>query len=77
MDEDGEIVFTGREPRAKRYLRNVQEGIPPDTLIPSELVGFNKDGTGELADLFGDKVFDQPKPTALLKCLFRISRSID
>ena len=77
MDDRGEIVFTGKEPKAKRYLKNVQEGIPPSTLLDSDLVGFNKDGTEELYKIFGDKVFDQPKPTKLIKYLMKIQRKID
>lgn len=79
MDEQGKIVFTGKDPKAKRYLKDVQEGVPPNTLLPVELVGFNKDGTSELAEIFGDqgKMFDQPKPTSLIKWLMRISRKID
>jgi adenine-specific DNA-methyltransferase len=79
MEKKGKIVFSGKEPKAKRYLKEVQEGVPPDTLIPSELGGFNKDGTAELAKIFGEeiKIFDQPKPTSLIKWLMRIKRKID
>lgn len=70
MEKKGEIVFTGKEPKAKRYLKNVQEGVPPDTLLDNKIVGFNKDGTSELLKMFSDKkVFDQPKPVSLIKYL--------
>ena len=73
MARSGEIVFRGKEPKAKRYLKNVQEGVPPNTLLDNELVGFNKDGTIELLELFDDKkVFDQPKPVSLIKYLLSI-----
>ena len=73
MEESDEIVFRGKEPKAKRYLKDVQEGVPPDTLLDNELVGFNKDGTTELLELFGNKkVFDQPKPVSLIKYLLSI-----
>jgi len=91
-DANGEIVFkgdqlrkkngtiaryTGAEPQAKTYLARVQEGVPPDTLLRSELVGFAKDGTSEMKQIFGEKVFDQPKPTALIKFLLRVRRKVD
>ena len=73
MDEAGEIDFRGGEPKARRYLRRVQEGVPPSTLLPAEEVGFNKDGTAELSRIFGGrKVFNQPKPVALVKYLLSI-----
>ena len=62
--KDGSVVVhKGRTPLAKRYFKDVREGVPPDTLLPTELVGFSKDGTAEMMGIFGDKVFDQPKPT--------------
>jgi len=91
-DANGEIVFkgdqlrkkngtiaryTGAKPQAKTYLARVQEGVPPDTLLRSELVGFAKDGTSEMKQIFGEKVFDQPKPTALIKFLLRVRRKVD
>lgn len=92
MDKEGIIVFNGTKlgkkdgtdttfrgsvPVAKRYLKNVQEGVPPDTLLHSEIVGFSKDGTAEAMAIFGDKVFDQPKPSSLIKFLLSIKRSVD
>jgi adenine-specific DNA-methyltransferase len=76
--KDGSITrYTGSEPQAKTYLLRVQEGVPPDTLLRSELVGFAKDGTSELKQIFGEKVFDQPKPSTLIKFLLRIRRKVD
>lgn len=73
MEKRLEIVFNGKEPRAKRYLKDVQEGVPPNTLLDNELVGFNKDGTIQLLDIFNNKkVFDQPKPVNLIKYLLSI-----
>jgi len=71
------IVHKGKTPLAKRWLKDVREGVPPDTLLPSNLVGFSKDGTAEMMQIFGDKVFQQPKPTSLVKFLLRIHRGID
>ena len=78
MEEEGRIDFSGTEPRAKRYLSEVQEGQPPDVFLSSEIVGFNADGTRELREIFGQGgVFPQPKPTKLIKFLLEILRSDD
>lgn len=86
-DNKNEIVFAGdkltkttgknievkaKEPQMKRYLKNVQVGVPPNTLLPNEEVGFNKDGTTLLREMFDSKVFDQPKPVNLIKYLLLI-----
>ena len=52
MEHEGRIVFSGNEPRAKRYLSEVQEGQPPDVFLSPEIVGFNKEGTTELRNIF-------------------------
>ena len=72
MEEQGRIVFNG-EPKAKRYLAEVQRGVPPNTILASEDVGFNSDGTRELRAVLGsDKVFSQPKPTRLIGYLLQL-----
>ena len=78
MESEGRIDFSGSEPRAKRYLAEVQEGQPPDAVLSPELVGFNADGTRELREIFGEGgVFSQPKPSKLVKFLLEIIRSKD
>ena len=78
MEEEDRLDFSGNEPRAKRYLSNVQEGQPPDTYLSPDTVGFNSEGTRELRDIFGEGgVFPQPKPTKLIKFLMEILRSPD
>ena len=78
MERENRMDFSGKEPMAKRYLAEVQEGQPPDTLLPSEIVGFNATGTRELRDVFGrGGVFPQPKPTKLVAFLLEILRSKD
>ena len=70
MDGDRRIVFGGKNPMAKRYLADVQEGRPPDTILDVKKVGFNRDGTRDLRAALGeDKAFPQPKPVALVKYL--------
>ena len=78
MEEESRLNFSGNEPRAKRYLSEVQEGQPPDAVLSPDNVGFNADGTRELREIFGaGGVFPQPKPTKLIKFLMEILRSPD
>ena len=78
MENENRIDFSGSEPRAKRYLAEVQEGQPPDAILAPEIVGFNSDGTRELAEIFErGGVFPQPKTVKLMKFLLEILRSQD
>ena len=78
MEREGRIDFSGNEPRAKRYLSEVQEGQPPDVFLSPEIVGFNKEGTSELRNIFGEGgVFPQPKPIKFIKFLLELLRSKD
>lgn len=73
MEENNQLNFDGKHPRAKRYLNEVQIGQPPDTLMKEEKVGFNSEGTRILAEILGtDKVFSQPKPPRLIEYLVSI-----
>ena len=75
MEREGRLDFSGSEPRAKRYLADVQEGRPPDTLLPAEVVRFNATGTTTLAEIFGEGgKFPQPKPFQLIQHLLEIIR---
>ena len=78
MEREGRIDFSGNEPRAKRYLSDVQEGQPPDVILSPEVVGFNSEGTSELRNLFGEGgVFAQPKPVRFVKFLLELLRCKD
>ena len=78
MEKEGRIDFSGNEPRAKRYLSEVQEGQPPDVFLSPEIVGFNSEGTSELRNIFGEGgVFAQPKPVRFVKFLLELLRSKD
>ncbi len=78
LEREGRIVFGRKEPMAKRYLSAVQEGRPPDTFLSPKDVGFNKDGTSELSEIFGSGgVFSQPKPTKLIRFLIGLLRDPD
>ncbi|MFH2003728.1 MAG: site-specific DNA-methyltransferase, partial [Bacteroidota bacterium] len=70
----GEIVFTGAEPKAKRYLKDVQEGRPPDALLSPKDVRFNSNGTTLLRRMLGGGAFTQPKPVELIRYLLTMIR---
>jgi adenine-specific DNA-methyltransferase len=75
MEADNRIVFGNGDPKAKRYLNEVQEGQPPNTILSPEDVGFNLDGTKDLSSLLqSDKVFSQPKPIKLIRFLLELLR---
>ena len=75
MESENRIAFSGSEPRAKRYLADVQEGRPPDVILDPELVGFNATGTRTLSQIFGKGgVFPQPKPVQLIRFLMELLR---
>ena len=76
MECENRIDFSGKEPKAKRYLAEVQEGQPPNAFLSPSNVGFNADGTRELREVFGEGGrFPQPKPVKLMKFLIEILRS--
>ncbi len=78
LEEDRRIDFSGKEPRIKRYLSEVQEGQPPDAVLKPEDVGFNADGTRTLRDVFGEGgVFPQPKPVQLVRFLVELVNDPD
>ena len=78
MEQENRIAFERGEPKAKRYLAEVQKGVPPNTVLSPEDVGFNAEGTRELREVLGaDKVFPQPKPTRLVRYLLQLANDTD
>src|SRR5665213_107393 len=77
MDEEGEIDFRRDEPQARRYLKDVQEGRPPDAFLDPALVGYNSYGTTLLRRMLGGGVFAQPKPVELISHLLTLVRDKD
>lgn len=51
------------------------DGVTPRSLLVEKEHGRNRDGTQELTDLLGPKVFNNPKPTKLLVHLVKIGAS--
>lgn len=66
---DNRIVFgkTGKgKPQLKRFLSDAQnKGMTPKSLWDD--CGTATDGTKELQNIFGEKIFDTPKPTLFIK----------
>ena len=50
--------------------------VTVSTKLPED-IGMSQDGTKEMTDLFGSKVFSYPKPTALLAYLLKIATKED
>ena len=77
-EDDNRLAFDKGDIKAKRYLKEVQEGQPPNTILAAEDVGFNSDGTRQLREvLCTDKTFTQPKPVQLVSFLMTLLRSPD
>lgn len=76
---DNRIVFgkTGNsKPQLKRFLKEAQDkGLTPKSLWDD--CGTATEGTKEILDLFGDKVFDTPKPVGFIKKIIELATSDD
>lgn len=72
---DGRIVFgkTGNsKPQLKRFLTEARDkGLTPKSLWDD--CGTATDGTKEIMDLFGAKVFDTPKPIEFIKKIIELA----
>jgi adenine-specific DNA-methyltransferase len=74
--KDNRISFgkTGLNvPRIKRFLTEVQAGIVPVSLLKYKEVGSGQDGTNDLKNIFGEQIFDFPKPIKLINHILKIS----
>jgi len=61
---------------AKQYL-DPSASKPPVTLWPHDEVGHNHEAQEEIADIFGPRIFETPKPTRLLKRILQIATNPD
>ncbi len=74
MEQNNRIVFNGKNPMAKRYLSEVAEGRKSSTFWDGSEVGYNLNGDTEIKQLFnGNKVFNNPKPEALISRILEIA----
>lgn len=77
MDEKirtGEIIFSKDEKRIIRkiYLCNVS-GRAPESIFFGESVGTTREAMAEIKALFGDSVFETPKPERLIQRILTIA----
>lgn len=74
-----ELIFQ-RDPKTEDWRVYTKtwmslDGVTPRSLLVEKEHGRNRDGTQELAELLGPKVFTNPKPTRLLRHLLNIGLS--
>jgi adenine-specific DNA-methyltransferase len=78
MDQRG-LIWWGahgnNQPRLKRFLNELQEGVVPSTLWLAEDVGHNQEAKAENSALLPDvkELFSTPKPERLLKRILEVS----
>lgn len=78
FDENDEIWFgkDGRStPARKSYLSKVKSGVTPVTIWLNDEVGNTHKANNELKALMGGGIFDNPKPTDLIKRILQLSTS--
>lgn len=80
MDQANEIWF-GQDglsiPARKSFLSEVKAGVTPVTIWLHEEVGHNHEANNELKLLLGQGVFDNPKPTRLIKRILELVTNSD
>ena len=70
------LVKTGRSvPSRKSYLSEVKDGVTPVTVWLNDEVGNTHEANDELKALLGGGIFDNPKPTTLIKRILQLSTS--
>ena len=75
-------VWWGKEgdseiPNVKRFLNEVRQGMTPINFWDYEFAGHTDSANQELKELFGDKVFDTPKPTKLIQRMMQLAAPSD
>lgn len=78
LDANNEIWFgiDGKAtPARKSYLSEVKSGITPVTVWLNDEVGNTHEANEELKALLGGGIFDNPKPTDLIKRILQLSTS--
>jgi len=66
-----------RTPSVKRFLSEVRRGMTPINLWDYKFAGHTDAANAEIKALFGDKVFDTPKPTLLVRRMLQVSTRLD
>lgn len=76
MDRDGRIWWGAdgdNNPRIKRFLSEVKQGVVPQTLWMNSEVGNTQEAKKEVVALFGSENFMTPKPERLLQRILHIA----
>ncbi len=60
-------------PRIKKFLSEVKDGITSMTIWTYQEVGHNQDAKKEIKILFGDDVFETPKPEKLIQRIIHLA----
>ena len=75
--ENNEVTFGkdgSAKPRRKRFLKDVKQGIVPQTIWKHKEVGHTQEAKQELNKVFdGVRTFDTPKPIRLIERMMEIS----
>lgn len=74
--EDNRIYFgknKDAKPQIKQFLSEVKQGLVTKTLWTHSVAGNTQISMQEIEKIFGNKVFDTPKPTRLLKKIINIA----
>jgi adenine-specific DNA-methyltransferase len=76
MDRDGRIWWGAEgnnNPRIKRFLSEVKQGVVPQTLWMNAEVGNTQEAKKEVVAIFGSENFMTPKPERLLQRILHIA----
>ena len=69
--ENNEIIFKSNDKVYYKHYVDIDSNLVPPSIFYN--LTLNADATKEIKELFGDKIFDTPKPTKLIKHLLSIS----
>ena len=64
-------------PNVKRFLSEVRQGMTPINFWDHEFAGHTDQANIEIKELFGDKIFDTPKPIRLVQRMLETSVAAD
>jgi adenine-specific DNA-methyltransferase len=64
---------TAPVPNVKRFLCEVRPGMTPTNFWGHEFAGHTDLANAEIKELFGDKLFDTPKPTRLIRRMLELA----
>jgi adenine-specific DNA-methyltransferase len=68
---------TAKVPSIKKFLAEARKGMTPINLWKHDFAGNTDDANREIIELFGDKVFDTPKPIQLIRRMIELTTTED